>query len=102
MKVLLHHHTPFALERGDLFKRRLDYYRQRDNLHGLPIAVVDVVIDLRALVEHSLEALRLAPADRREDTDPIRSPLAAVRQRLPGRDRDGRLEQLRILAELAV
>jgi AAA domain len=36
----------FALERGDLFKRRLDYYRQRDNLHGLPIAVVDVMIDL--------------------------------------------------------
>jgi AAA domain len=36
----------FALERGDLFKRRLDFYRQRDNLHGLPIAVVDVVIDL--------------------------------------------------------
>jgi AAA domain len=36
----------FALERGDLFKRRLDYYRQRDNLHGLPIAVVDAVIDL--------------------------------------------------------
>jgi hypothetical protein len=36
----------FALERGDLFKRRLDYYRQRDNLHGLPIAVVDVVVDV--------------------------------------------------------
>lgn len=36
----------FALERGDLFKRRLDYYRQRDGLHGLPIAVVDVVVDL--------------------------------------------------------
>lgn len=36
----------FALERGDLFKRRLDFYRQRDNLHGLPIAVVDVVVDL--------------------------------------------------------
>jgi KaiC/GvpD/RAD55 family RecA-like ATPase len=36
----------FALERGDLFKRRLDYYRQRDSLHGLPIAVVDVVVDL--------------------------------------------------------
>jgi AAA domain len=36
----------FALERGDLFKRRLDFYRQRDQLHGLPIAVVDVVIDL--------------------------------------------------------
>jgi hypothetical protein len=36
----------FALERADLFKRRLDYYRQRDGLHGLPIAVVDVVVDL--------------------------------------------------------
>jgi hypothetical protein len=36
----------FALERADLFKRRLDYYRQRDGLHGLPIAVVAVVIDL--------------------------------------------------------
>jgi hypothetical protein len=36
----------FALERADLFKRRLDYYRQRDGLHGLPIAVADVVIDL--------------------------------------------------------
>jgi hypothetical protein len=36
----------FALERADLFKRRLDYYRQRDNLHGLPIAVVDVVVDV--------------------------------------------------------
>jgi hypothetical protein len=36
----------FALERGDLFKRRLDFYRLRDGLHGLPIAVVDVVIDL--------------------------------------------------------
>jgi KaiC/GvpD/RAD55 family RecA-like ATPase len=36
----------FALERADLFKRRLDFYRQRDELHGLPIAVVEVVIDL--------------------------------------------------------
>jgi hypothetical protein len=36
----------FALERADLFKRRLDAYRQRDGLHGLPIAVADVVIDL--------------------------------------------------------
>jgi AAA domain len=36
----------FALERGDLFKRRLDYYRQRDNVHSLSIAVVDVMIDL--------------------------------------------------------
>jgi AAA domain len=36
----------FALERGDLFKRRLQVYRQRDGLHGLPIAVADAVIDL--------------------------------------------------------
>lgn len=34
-----------ALERGDLFKRRLRVYHQRDGLHGLPIAV-DAVIDL--------------------------------------------------------
>jgi hypothetical protein len=36
----------FALERGDLFKRRLKVYQQRDGLHGLPIAVADAVIDL--------------------------------------------------------
>jgi AAA domain len=36
----------FALERADLFKRRLEAYQQRDSLHGLPIAVADVVIDL--------------------------------------------------------
>jgi AAA domain len=36
----------FALERGDLLKRRLQVYRQRDNLHGLPIAIADAVIDL--------------------------------------------------------
>ena len=36
----------FALERGDLVKRRLEVYRRRDNLHGLPIAVADSVIDL--------------------------------------------------------
>lgn len=35
-----------ALERGDLFKRRLRVYSQRDGLHGLPIAVADAVIDL--------------------------------------------------------
>jgi hypothetical protein len=35
-----------ALERGDLFKRRLRVYYQRDGLHGLPIAVADAVIDL--------------------------------------------------------
>ena len=36
----------FALERADLFKRRLEAYRQRDGLAGLPIAVADAVIDL--------------------------------------------------------
>jgi len=36
----------FALERGDLFKRRLRVYQQRDGLQGLPIAVADAVIDL--------------------------------------------------------
>jgi hypothetical protein len=36
----------FALERADLFKRRLEAYRQRDGLQGLPIAVADTVIDL--------------------------------------------------------
>jgi hypothetical protein len=35
-----------ALERGDLFKRRLRVYHQRDGLAGLPIAVADAVIDL--------------------------------------------------------
>jgi hypothetical protein len=36
----------FALERADLFKRRLRVYHQRDGLQGLPIAVADAVIDL--------------------------------------------------------
>lgn len=36
----------FALERADLFKRRLVAYQQRDGLEGLPIAVADAVIDL--------------------------------------------------------
>jgi hypothetical protein len=36
----------FALERADLFKRRLRVYHQRDGLRGLPIAVADAVIDL--------------------------------------------------------
>jgi hypothetical protein len=36
----------FALERGDLFKRRLLAYQQRDGLQGLPIAIADAVIDL--------------------------------------------------------
>jgi AAA domain len=36
----------FALERGDLFKRRLQVYRERDNQYGLPIAIADAVIDL--------------------------------------------------------
>jgi AAA domain len=35
-----------ALERGDLFKRRLRVYHQRDELSGLPIAVADTIIDL--------------------------------------------------------
>jgi hypothetical protein len=35
-----------ALERGDLFKRRLHVYQQRDGLTGLPIAVADAIIDL--------------------------------------------------------
>ncbi|NOJ43018.1 AAA family ATPase [Bradyrhizobium australiense] len=35
-----------ALERGDLFKRRLRVYHQRDELAGLPIAVADAIIDL--------------------------------------------------------
>lgn len=35
-----------ALERGDLFKRRLRVYHQRDGLQGLPVAVADAVIDL--------------------------------------------------------
>jgi hypothetical protein len=36
----------FALERADLFKRRLRVYQQRDGPQGLPIAVADAVIDL--------------------------------------------------------
>jgi len=36
----------FALERADLFKRRLRVYQQRDGLQGLPIAVADAIIDL--------------------------------------------------------
>ena len=36
----------FALERADLFKRRLKVYQQRDSLQGLPIAVAGAVIDL--------------------------------------------------------
>jgi hypothetical protein len=36
----------FALERADLFKRRLVAYQQRDGLQGLPIAIADAVIDL--------------------------------------------------------
>lgn len=36
----------FALERADLFRRRLHAYQLRDNLHGLPIAVASAVIDL--------------------------------------------------------
>jgi hypothetical protein len=36
----------FALERADLYKRRLQAYRMRDGLQGLPIAVAGTVIDL--------------------------------------------------------
>ncbi|MDH2400787.1 AAA family ATPase [Bradyrhizobium sp. SSUT18] len=36
----------FALERADLFKRRLQVYHLRDGLKALPIAVADAVIDL--------------------------------------------------------
>jgi hypothetical protein len=36
----------FALERADLYKRRLEAYRRRDKLSGLPIAVAGDVIDL--------------------------------------------------------
>jgi hypothetical protein len=36
----------FAVERADLFKRRLKVYQKRDGLQGLPIAVADAVIDL--------------------------------------------------------
>jgi hypothetical protein len=36
----------FALERGDLYRRRFQAYAQRDGLQGLPIAVADAVIDL--------------------------------------------------------
>jgi hypothetical protein len=35
-----------ALERGDLYKRRLLVYQQRDGLKSLPIAVADSVVDL--------------------------------------------------------
>jgi hypothetical protein len=36
----------FALERADLYRRRLQAYRTRDELQGLPIAVAGSVIDL--------------------------------------------------------
>jgi hypothetical protein len=36
----------FALERADLYRRRLQAYRMRDGLQGLPIAVAGTVIDL--------------------------------------------------------
>jgi hypothetical protein len=52
----------FALERGDLFKRRLLAYQQRDGLHGLPIAIADAVIDLLnpACVETIVATVRVA------------------------------------------
>jgi hypothetical protein len=51
-----------ALERGDLFKRRLRVYHQRDGLRGLPIAVADAVIDLLnpACVELIVATVRAA------------------------------------------
>ncbi len=36
----------FALERGDLYERRFAAYRKRDQLKGLPIAIVKAVVDL--------------------------------------------------------
>lgn len=36
----------FALERADLYKRRIVAYQHRDNLEGLPIAIADAVIDM--------------------------------------------------------
>ncbi|UGY25374.1 AAA family ATPase [Bradyrhizobium septentrionale] len=35
-----------ALERGDLYERRFAAYRQRDQVTGLPIAIVKTVVDL--------------------------------------------------------
>ena len=51
-----------ALERADLFKRRLRVYQQRDGLNGLPIAVADAVIDLLnpACVETIVATVRAA------------------------------------------
>jgi hypothetical protein len=51
-----------ALERGDLFKRRLQVYHLRDGLTGLPIAVADAVIDLLnpACVEIIVATVRAA------------------------------------------
>jgi hypothetical protein len=36
----------FALERADLWRRRLNAHEWRDNLHGLPIAVAGRIVDL--------------------------------------------------------
>lgn len=51
-----------ALERGDLFRRRLWVYYQRDGLRGLPIAVADAVVDLLdpACVESIVATVREA------------------------------------------
>ena len=51
-----------ALERADLFKRRLRVYQQRDGLQGLPIAVADAVVDLLnpACVETIVATVRAA------------------------------------------
>ncbi len=52
----------FALERGDLFRRRLRVYQLRDGLNGLPIAVADAVIDLLSpgCVETIVATVRVA------------------------------------------
>jgi RecA-family ATPase len=51
----------FALERGDLVKRRLAAYKRRDNLTGLPIAVAGQIIDL--LNKNCVEVILRAIAD---------------------------------------
>jgi hypothetical protein len=56
----------FALERGDLVKRRLVAYRRRDNLPGdLPIAVISQVLDLmhQDCVGLIIDAIRNAEQD---------------------------------------
>jgi hypothetical protein len=54
----------FALERADLYKRRLEAYRQRDKLSGLPIAVAGDVIDLMNPACVALIAATVADAEK--------------------------------------